>query len=32
MAAVVAMEMGLSPVVNLTGGVGAWKKAGGVLA
>lgn len=31
MAAVVAMDMGLSPVVNLTGGVGAWKKAGGVL-
>ncbi len=31
MAAVVAMEMGLSPVVNLTGGVGAWKKAGGAL-
>jgi len=31
MAAVVAMEMGLSPVVNLTGGVSAWKKAGGSL-
>ncbi|MDB2529692.1 rhodanese-like domain-containing protein [Paracoccaceae bacterium] len=31
MAAVVAMDMGLSPVVNLTGGVGAWKKVGGVL-
>ena len=31
MAAQVAMEMGLSPVVNLTGGVGAWKKAGGTL-
>ncbi len=29
MAAMVAMDMGLSPVVNLTGGVGAWKKAGG---
>ncbi len=27
----VAMEMGLSPVVNMTGGVGAWKKAGGRL-
>ncbi len=27
----VAMEMGLSPVVNLAGGVGAWKKAGGAL-
>lgn len=32
MAAMVAMDMGLSPVVNLAGGVGAWKKAGGVLA
>ncbi|AXI55994.1 hypothetical protein SuNHUV7_19990 (plasmid) [Pseudoseohaeicola sp. NH-UV-7] len=31
MAALVAMEMGLSPVVNLSGGVGAWKKAGGTL-
>lgn len=31
MAALVAMEMGLSPVVNLSGGVGAWKKAGGAL-
>jgi rhodanese-related sulfurtransferase len=31
MAAVVAMEMGLSSVLNLTGGVGAWKKAGGAL-
>lgn len=31
MAAKVAMEMGLGPVVNLTGGVGAWKKAGGPL-
>lgn len=31
LAAVVAMEMGLSPVVNMTGGVGAWKKAGGRL-
>jgi len=26
-----AMEMGLAPVVNLTGGIGAWKKAGGPL-
>ena len=32
LAAVVAMEMGLSPVVNLSGGVGAWKKVGGTLA
>lgn len=32
MAAQVAIDMGLSPVVNLTGGVGAWKKAGGALA
>lgn len=32
LAAQVAIEMGLSPVVNLTGGVGAWKKAGGPLA
>jgi len=31
LAAKVAMEMGLTPVVNLTGGVGAWKKAGGEL-
>jgi len=30
-AAKVAMEMGLSPVVNMSGGVGAWKKAGGML-
>lgn len=30
-AALVAMEMGLSPVVNMSGGVGAWKKAGGTL-
>jgi len=27
----VAMEMGLSPVVNMSGGVGAWQKAGGAL-
>ena len=31
LSAVVAMDMGLSPVVNLTGGVSAWKKAGGIL-
>lgn len=31
LAAQVAMDMGLAPVVNLTGGVGAWKKAGGEL-
>ncbi len=31
LAAKVAMEMGLSPVVNLSGGVGAWTKAGGPL-
>ena len=31
MAAKVAMEMGLSPVVNLSGGVNGWKKAGGTL-
>ena len=31
MAAKVAMDMGLHPVVNLTGGVAAWKKAGGTL-
>lgn len=31
MAALVAMEMGLSPVLNLAGGVSAWKKAGGTL-
>ena len=31
LAATVAIDMGLSPVVNLAGGVGAWKKAGGVL-
>ena len=26
-----AMEMGLQPVLNLAGGVGAWTKAGGTL-
>ena len=31
MAAIAAMDMGLLPVVNLAGGVGAWKKAGGAL-
>ena len=31
MAAQVALAMGLRPVVNLTGGVAAWKKAGGKL-
>lgn len=31
LAAQVAMDMGLKPVVNLSGGVGAWKKAGGTL-
>ncbi len=31
LAAKVAMEMGLSPVVNMSGGVGAWTKAGGTL-
>ena len=29
MAAQVAMKMRLAPVVNLTGGIGKWKKAGG---
>jgi len=31
LAAKVAMEMGLKPVINMAGGVGAWKKAGGTL-
>jgi len=31
LAAQVAMDMGLRPVVNLSGGVAAWKKAGGTL-
>ena len=31
LAAKVAMEMGLKPVVNMTGGVTAWKKANGPL-
>ena len=29
LAAQMVMDMGLSPVVNIAGGVGAWKKAGG---
>ncbi|MCH2078422.1 MAG: rhodanese-like domain-containing protein [Rhodobacteraceae bacterium] len=32
MAAQVAMDMGLSPVLNMSGGVAAWKMAGGSLA
>lgn len=32
LAARAAMDMGLSPVVNLSGGVGAWQKVGGALA
>ncbi len=31
MAAIVAQDMGLGPVVNMTGGIGAWMKAGGTL-
>jgi len=31
MAAMVSMDMGRSPVLNLLGGIGAWKKAGGML-
>ena len=31
LAAKVAKDMGLSPVVNLSGGVGGWTKAGGPL-
>ena len=31
LAAVVAADMCLRPVVNLSGGVAAWKKAGGML-
>lgn len=31
MAAMVAMDMGLSPVVNMSGGVSDWVKAGGPL-
>jgi rhodanese-related sulfurtransferase len=29
LSAKVAVDMGLSPVVNLSGGIGAWKAAGG---
>jgi len=32
LAAVVAMDMGLKPVLNLSGGVKAWTKAGGILS
>ena len=32
LAAGAAVDMGLAPVVNLAGGVGAWKKAGGTLS
>ena len=31
LAAKVAMDMGLSPVVNLTGGIAAWAVAGGAV-
>ena len=31
LAAKVAMDMGLSPVVNLTGGIAAWAAAGGAV-
>ena len=31
LAAKVAMDMGLSPVVNLTGGIAAWTAAGGAV-
>ena len=31
LAAKVAMDMGLSPVVNLTGGIAAWSAAGGAV-
>ena len=31
LAAQVAIDMGLAPVVNLTGGIAAWKKADGPL-
>ena len=31
LAAKVAVDMGLSPVVNLSGGIGAWKAAGGAI-
>jgi len=31
LAAKVAMDMGLSPVINLTGGIAAWAAAGGAV-
>jgi rhodanese-related sulfurtransferase len=31
LAAQVAMDMGLAPVVNLSGGIAAWQKAGGTV-
>ncbi|WP_366524508.1 rhodanese-like domain-containing protein [uncultured Tateyamaria sp.] len=31
LAAKVAIEMGLNPVINLSGGIGAWSKANGPL-
>ena len=31
LAAIAAMDMGLKPVVNLSGGLGAWREAGGIL-
>lgn len=32
LAAKAAAEMGMGPIVNLTGGFGAWKKAGGPVS
>ena len=32
LAALVALDMGLNPVVNLAGGIKAWTKAGGTLS
>ena len=32
LAAKAAAEMGMGPIVNLTGGFGAWKKAGGPIS
>jgi len=32
LAAKAATEMGMEPIVNLTGGFGAWKKAGGPIS
>ena len=31
-AAKAVAEMGMGPIVNLTGGFGAWKKAGGPIS